>query len=256
MKKARFYILCKLVLGSLMILINSQVQAQQYEVGLGLGGATYTGDIIRHIDPSQVGIQGTLFGRRNFDNAWSLRAGISIARLNGTDSISPIDALAFTRDAYFTGTVFEAAAVMEFHFLDYLSHQSQTRYSPYGFFGLGYTIFSGEGQSFKGDPAAGDYTASTPVIPFGLGVKYKLKDRLLLSMEMGFRATFIDYIDKVEDRQEYVPKYLESDPVWGDDATYLNPPYFNFGNRHDKDWYYFLGISLSYSFHQIKCFTY
>lgn len=256
MKKARFYILCKLVLVSLMMVMNNRVEAQQYEVGFGLGGATYTGDIIRHIDPSQIGIQGTLFGRRNFDNAWSLRAGLSIARLNGADSIRPIDPMALARDAFFSGTVFEAAAVMEFHFLDYLSYQSRTRYSPYGFFGLGYTVFSGEGQSFRGDLSGGDYTASTPVIPFGLGVKYKLKDRLLLSMEMGFRATFIDYIDKVEDRGDYARKFVESNPTWGEDETYLNPQYFNFGNRYDKDWYYFLGISLSYSFHQIKCFAY
>lgn len=256
MKKSRFYVLCKLVVGSLLMLLSNHALAQQYEIGLGLGGATYTGDIIRQIDPSQAGLQGTLFGRRNFDNVWSLRAGLSIARLNGTDSISPIDPLAMSRDAFFTGTVFEGAAVMEFHFLDYLSHQSRVRYSPYGFFGLGYSLFSGDGQSYFLDPNAGKYTVSTPIIPFGIGLKYKLKDRLILAMELGFRATFTDYIDKVEDRQLYVPRFVESHPVYGDDGVYSNPDFFNFGNRYDKDWYYFLGISLSYSFHRIKCFTY
>jgi len=240
----------------LVILMSNQVRAQQYEIGLGLGGATYTGDIIRHIDPAQLGIQGTLFGRRNFDNVWSLRAALSISRLNGTDSVRPIDPMTLERDAFFTGTVFEGAAIMEFHFLDYLSHRSRTRYSPYGFFGLGYTIFSGEGRSFQGDINSGDYTVSTPVVPFGIGVKYKLKDRLFLAMELGFRATFTDYMDKVEDRREYIPRFVDSDPVWGEEITYNNPQSFNFGNRNDKDWYYFLGISLSYSFHQVKCFAY
>lgn len=256
MKKARFYILCKLVLGSLIMLISSQLKAQQYEVGFGLGGATYTGDIIRPIDPAQIGIQGTLFGRRNFDNAWSLRAGLSVARLNGADSISPIDPFALTRDAYFSGTLFEGAAVMEFHFLDYLSHQSRTRYSPYGFFGVGYSVFAGNGQSYWLDPNSGSYTVATPIIPFGIGIKYKLKDRLLLAMELGFRATFVDYLDKVEDRQDYPTKFIDSHPVYGDDVSYSNPDYFNFGNKYDKDWYYFLGISLSYSFHKVKCFAY
>lgn len=256
MKKARYYVLCRFALGFLMMLSIHQVQAQQYEVGLGLGAATYTGDIIRHVDPSQIGIQGTLFGRRNFDNAWSLRAGLSVARLNGADSISRLDPLAVMRDAYFAGTLFEGAAVLEFHFLDYLSYKSRVRYSPYGFFGLGYTFFSGNGRSYWLDPSAGDYTVSTPVIPFGIGIKYQLRDRLFLSMEMGFRATLIDYIDKVEDRREYVPKFVESHPVYGDDEVYINPDYFNFGNKYDKDWYYFLGISLSYSFQRIKCFPY
>src|SRR5690606_41746296 len=136
----------------MILLICSQVRAQQHEIGLGLGVATYTGDIIRRIDPSQIGIQGTLFGRRNFDNAWSLRAGLSISRLNATDSVSPIEPMALFRNAYFTGTVFEGAAVMEFHFLDNLYYRSITRYSPYGFMGLGYTLFTGDGQSYMGDP--------------------------------------------------------------------------------------------------------
>src|SRR5690606_40798594 len=154
----------------MILLMNNQVKAQQHEIGLGLGVATYTGDIIRQIDPSQIGIQGTLFGRRNFDNAWSLRAGLSISRLNATDSVSPIDPMALSRNAYFTGTVFEGAAVMEFHFLDYLSYQSITRYSPYGFMVLVYKLFSGDGQSYIGDPDARRFTQGTPIILFGLGV--------------------------------------------------------------------------------------
>ena len=253
MKKARFYVLCKLIIGSMILLMNNQVKAQQHEIGLGLGVATYTGDIIRRIDPSQIGIQGTLFGRRNFDNAWSLRAGLSISRLNATDSVSPIDPMALARNAYFTGTVFEGAAVMEFHFLDYLSYRSITRYSPYGFVGLGYTLFSGDGQSYMGDPDAGSYSQGIPIIPFGLGVKYKLKERLFLSMEMGFRATFTDNLDKIEDSEIHLPRFID-DPNTGNEI--VNPQAFNFGNRNDKDWYYFLGVSLSYSFHKVKCFAY
>jgi hypothetical protein len=242
-----------LILGSLILLWSNELEAQQYEIGLGLGGATYTGDIIRQIDPSQIGIQGTLFGRRNFDNAWSLRAGISVSRLNATDSVHPIDPMALARNAYFTGTVFEGTAVMEFHFLDYLSHQSINKYSPYGFLGLGYSVFSGDGQSYLGDPEAGKYSQGTPVVPFGLGIKYKLKDRLFLAMEFGFRATFTDNLDKIEDQESYLPRFIE-DPTTSNEI--LNPQAFNYGNRNDRDWYYFLGVSLSYSFHQVKCYAY
>ncbi|WP_353959687.1 hypothetical protein [Echinicola jeungdonensis] len=37
------------------------LQAQQNEYGLGLGVATYSGDIIRRVDPGQIGLQGTFF---------------------------------------------------------------------------------------------------------------------------------------------------------------------------------------------------
>ncbi len=234
------------------LLMGLPAQAQQYEVGFGLGGATYTGDIIRRIDPTQVGLQGTLFGRRNFDNAWSLRAGLSVARLNAADSVRPLDAVASSRNAHFNGTLVEASAVMEFHFIDYLAYKSRHRYSPYGFFGLGYGIFFGNGMAFQADPSDQRYRAATPVIPFGMGIKYQLKDRLFLSLEAGIRATFTDNLDKINNEEIYYPRFID-DPGTG--APVVNPSAFNFGNIADRDWYYFLGISISYSFHQVKCFN-
>src|SRR5690606_33469687 len=136
---------------------------------------------------------------------------------------------------------------------DYLSYQSVTRYSPYGFLGLGYMVFSGEGRSHTWDPDPVGYSLGSPVIPFGLGVKYKLKDRLILSMEFGFRPTFTDFLDKIEEYENTLPRFVE-DPDTADRK--LNPQALSFGNRNDKDWYYFLGVSLSYSFHQVKCFAY
>lgn len=232
--------------------IHHDVQGQQHEIGFGLGGATYTGDIIRRIDPSQVGIQGTLFGRRNFDNAWSLRGGISVARLNAADSVAPIDPVALVRNAHFQGTMVEISAIMEFHFLDYMAHQATTRFSPFGFFGLGYGLFMANGQGHQGDPTDTNYRVGGPVIPFGLGVKYKLKDRVLVSLEGGARATFTDALDKIGNEGIYYPRFT-TDPSTGTQA--LNPNGLNFGNNSDRDWYYFLGITISYSFHQVKCFN-
>jgi hypothetical protein len=223
--------------------------AQKYEVGFGLGGATYSGDIIRKLDPSQIGIQGTLFGRRNFDNVWSLRAGVSFARLNAADSVRPIDQVSANRNAFFNGSVLEVSAVMEYHFLDFTHPQSQFRYSPYGFFGLGYTFFDGDGQAFEGDPTAGGYGAGTPVIPFGIGVKYRLNDRWNLALEFGFRATFSDFIDKINSESPAIARFANPDDP---SITYG----INYGNYSDRDWYYFLGLSLSYSINSVKCYAY
>lgn len=252
MNKTRFYTRCLSVILVILGVVNTS-NGQQYEVGLGLGAGSYTGDIIRSIDPTQLGIQGTLFGRRNFDNAWSLRAGISVARLNAADSIRPIDPVALARDAHFNGTMIELGATMEFHFLDYLSHQSNTRFSPFGFFGLGYGMFFGNGQSYSADPQPGSYSVGTALIPFGLGIKYKLKDRLFLSVEGGAKATFSDYLDKISSDASYLPRF-RTDPGTGDQV--LDPAAINFGNHSDRDWYYFLGVTLSYSFHQVKCYPY
>ncbi|KEO73417.1 type IX secretion system protein PorG [Anditalea andensis] len=253
MKKARFLNLCfGILFGSLLLLSMTDASAQQYEVGLGLGGATYTGDIIRHVDPTQIGIQGTLFGRRNFDNVWSVRGGLAFARLNGADEKRPIDAMAIQRDAYFQGSALEAHILAEYHFLDYLSPQSAFRFSPFAMFGLGYTFFSGRGNG--GPEPDGRYSVGTPVIPIGAGVKYKLRDRLFMTVEAGIRATFTDYLDKIEHNTVYLERFIPDPDNPG--MNMVNPAGLNYGSRDDKDWYYFLGVTLSYSFHQVKCFSY
>lgn len=244
-----------------MALSADKVFAQKHkEYGLGLGVATYSGDIIRRLDPGQIGLQGTLFGRRNFDNVWSLRYGIALAGINAADSVRPLDAVAVARNAYFKGLLVEGHVLMEYHFLDYLAPHSTVRYSPYGFFGIGYTFFTGKGQSYQGEippDEEGDYSLSTPVIPFGIGVKYKLKDRLILAVEFGFRPTLSDFLDKIEGNENSIPRFPPTNIPDPDDPTVYPLPYgVNYGNKADKDWYYFLGVTLSYSFYNIECFNY
>ena len=206
-------------------------------MGGGLGTAVYSGDIIRKIDPGQAGLQGTLFGKRNFDNVWSLRVGVSTAKLMGNDAIQPIDRVARDRNWSFNSRVTEFSAVMEFNFLDFANHKSEFKFSPYAFFGLGYSFVKGKGErdgialeDLKGRGAL--------VIPFGGGIKYLLSDQLTLGMELGFRPTTSDFLDNPDSDQ---PK----------DAKIKN-----FGNPNTKDWYYFLGVTVSYSLNKARCYTY
>jgi len=224
---------------------------QSYEVGGGLGTAVYSGDFLRRIDPGQAGLQGTLFGKRNFDNVWSARLGVTTAGLMAADSIRPIDALSSLRNGHFTGRITEISAIVEFNFLDFVNHKSEFRFSPYAFFGLGYTFFSGEGRIHGGIPSE-NYGINTVVIPFGGGVKYLLSEQLTLGLELGFRPTTSDYLDKLDGQLPAVPRY----------ETPLTPTSpalreaINFGNPNTKDWYYFLGVTLSYSITKARCYTY
>ncbi|SMD42673.1 Outer membrane protein beta-barrel domain-containing protein [Aquiflexum balticum DSM 16537] len=250
MKKKKFRVSTLLFVLLLSLMINAQMAvAQKYEFGGGLGIATYSGDIIRRLDPGQIGIQGTLFGRRNFDNVWTFRGGVSFARLNAADSVRPIDPVAAFRDAGFNGSLFEISAVMEYHFLDYTHPQSQYRFSPYGFLGLGFAGFVGSGRKFDNDPNPDGYTVGTPVIPFGIGIKYKLSKKWILAAEFGARATFTDGLDKLYGEEPIISRF--PDP---NNSNTLSG--YNYGNYSDKDWYYFLGITISYSFSSVKCYAY
>ncbi|MCH7413240.1 porin family protein [Belliella sp. R4-6] len=256
MKKVNFSLLVYSVTLCLLCMLSIvEVKAQQYEIGGGLGVAAYSGDIVRRLDKGRVGLQGTLFGRRNFDNVWSLRAGLSYGRISAADNINPIDPVSEFRNAYFKGNIFEASAVMEYHFLDYLHPQSEHRYSPYGFFGLGFTYFSGRGAfNFDGNDDRGRYSLATPVIPFGIGVKYKITNNWILAMELGFRATFTDFLDRIDSQERFLRTTDNDGNIQPLPDEVRNSIYF--GNYSDKDWYYFLGVSISYSINSYKCYAY
>lgn len=228
---------------------------QKYEIGAGMGGAAYSGDLIRMIDPLQTDLQGTLFGKKNFDNVWTLRVGLSLAKLESSDEIKPIDIVSQQRNAIFKGGVVEFAATMEFNFLDFLRNDPEFRFSPYAFFGLGYSQFflKGGNDSDPDPPKEKSYQLSTPLIPFGGGVKYRLDNRWTLSAEIGFRPTMTDYLDKIDSRSPAIPRYMPQP----DATTGIIPPYgINFGNPYTKDWYYFAGLTLSYTIFDTKCFAY
>ncbi|NVK50354.1 MAG: outer membrane beta-barrel protein [Cyclobacteriaceae bacterium] len=249
MKKVNFQISSFLILFWVMGLLGTpKALAQKYEIGGGLGTTAYTGDILRKIDLDHLGLHGTLFGKRNFDNVWSLRVGISAGTLRATDSVRPLDLPAERRDARFRGGVLEGSAVMEFNFLDFLRNDSEFFWSPYAFFGIGYSHFFMKGNTFAYNASEG-YNLGSVVIPFGGGIKYRINDRWTLQVEAGIRATFTDYIDKIDGSTPPIPRF--QDPA--------NPdiPYgINFGNPYDKDWYYFLGVSLSYTIQSTKCYAY
>jgi hypothetical protein len=237
-----------LVLSGYLIPAN----AQKHEIGGGLGVGTYTGDIVRRVDPRQIGLQGTLFGKRNFDNVWSLRVAISSSILQAEDSLRPIDLAAQVRDGRFRGGVIEGSAVMEFNFLDYLGNSREFRWSPYAFFGLGYAHFFMKGNTYA-YLTSEKYNLGSVVIPFGGGVKYRLNDRWTLAGELGFRPTMTDYVDKIDSSLPAIPR----NAGLVDPNTNLPPPYgINFGNPNTNDWYYFLGLTVSYTLSNVKCFAY
>ena len=230
---------------------TKSLYAQSYEVGGGLGAAVYSGDLLRKIDAGQTGLQGTLFGKRNFDNVWSLKVGVNLAELMAADSIRPIDALASLRQGHFKGRVTELSTIMEFNFLDYVNHKSEFRFSPYAFFGIGYAFVNAEGRMNAGSPVQ-EYRTSSLVIPFGGGLKFLVTNQLNLGLELSFRPTTSDELAQLSSTLPPLPRY---DSPLGPDPKAL-PQSLNFGNPNSKDWYYFLGLNISYTLTKARCYTY
>lgn len=203
-----------------------QVYGQISEVGFGLGGLTYTGDLERGYNITHNRPAANLFFRAHIRDELSFRANTVFGLLEDSDD-NAFDALGANRRASFSIAVIEASTLLEYYFLDYRINAYQ-RWSPYLYGGIGIFGFAGEGERNA------EFSNIQFTIPFGMGVKYVLNPIWVIGLEFGPRLTFFDYLDNFSEG----------------DLRFKN---FQYGNPNDNDLYYFLGITLSYSFYKIPC---
>ncbi|MGY6559347.1 MAG: type IX secretion system protein PorG [Nitritalea sp.] len=307
MKRLGLFLKGLLLLGSIFFSFFSGVHAQSYEIGGGLGVASYTGDIARRLDNSRLGLHGTVFGKRNFDNVWTLRLGLAYGRVSGADSLARHDAANIARNAFFRSDIFEGHAVMEYHFLDYMNPQVPVKFSPYALFGLGGFFHSTRGASsapfreilrLKDSGSGPVQVRSTElidgeakeierprggslIVPLGVGVKYKLSERWIFSVEASIRLTFTDNLDGISENyddpnttapvqrigtnrfsgptQHQLPLVPPASPGTADSPTFGPPSEVEFrhdGRYHaDRDYYYFLNFNISYLITRVRCFN-
>jgi hypothetical protein len=211
----------------------SEVKAQFSEIGFGIGGMTYTGDMIRHYDITQNRPAGNVFFRTNFNKYLSLRSGLTIGNIRASDEIATNITQASMRQSSFNIWLAEASATLEYHFFDFRDEKALIHWSPYFFLGAGVFTFT---HNFNPDPVHG-FSRVQPVIPIGIGIKYIVDPRVILGFEFGARKTFFDYLDGVSKPAE--------------NMTHANR--WQFGQQYHNDWYYYIGFSLNYAFYNIPC---
>jgi hypothetical protein len=215
------------VLFLLAIAIPFNAIAQRAEVGFGLGTFTYTGDLARNYRFSNSKFAATAFYRNNISKVVSFRVSATGGNLGASDRRGA-DAFAQQRNASFNLFVFEAATVVEYHFLDWRDERRLLRATPYLFGGLG--LF---GMSGNVDKTA-EYSNVQGMIPFGVGAKYVINPLWYVSLEFGMRKTFTDYIDNISTGDPDLKNY-------------------QYGFTNDNDRYFFLGLTLTRTFYEIPC---
>ncbi|UII34430.1 DUF6089 family protein [Fulvivirga ulvae] len=221
-------LLCFPVFVFIWLIVFNKAMAQETEIGFGLGGFKYSGDLSRGINLKSIKPAGTVFFRSNISKAVSFRIAATAGKLAGSDEKTPIDPFAENRDHSFDIFLFEASTVFEYHFLKWRDESTLLRWTPY-FFG-GFAIFGVSGESEKPE----EYSNVQPAVPFGFGFKYVLNPKWYLGAEFGARKTFFDYLDNVSSGDGTIKDY-------------------QYGNKFDNDLYYFMGVSLTYSFYTIPC---
>lgn len=202
------------VIVSLPFLVNAQNSiVQEGEFGVGIGAAHYFGDLNTRARLNRPKPAATLFFRKNFGNYIGLRVGATYARLGYSDVYNTHNEYMRRRNLSFNTNVWELALQGDFNFYKFLPGDPQYRFTPYVTLGAGifnydpFAFLNGEkhflrplgteGQGSAAYPERKPYSSMAVAIPFGVGFKYAINERMNVGFEVTHRFTNTDYLDDV-----------------------------------------------------------
>lgn len=220
--KALFLLVFVLLIGSVADVKGQFFSRRKHysSIGGGLCGMNYFGDVV---PKDGIGSSDLSFTRpqlsftysRKFHPRFSVKGTFSWGRLQGDDysSADPGDAesgqFRYARNLHFRNDIKELAVV---GVVDLFENRGtflkRPGLIPYAFLGFGVfhhnpkarTPIDEGNQWVALKPLKTEertYSLIQPVIPMGLGVRYKLARNFDLAFEVGYRYTFTDYLDDV-----------------------------------------------------------
>ena len=208
-----------------MLNMNAQTDDEYLmEIGGGVGFLGYLGDynnvLTRDLQP-----MATLLVRRNLSPYMGLRLAASFGKLKGNErDVKTIYPSTGVTPYSFSRTLTDVSLTYEYNFWPYGTghdYYGAKRLTPFVFLGLGGTYAGGDGSSV--------FTANVPI---GLGLKYKVGQRMNVGVEWAMHFSMSDKLDGRND-----PYGITSS-----------------GMFKNTDCYSVLQLTLSYSF-MPKCTT-
>lgn len=193
----------------------TRVMGQGIELGLFVGASNYMGDLSNDgIVLGETNPSASVIGRYNLGEKWALKGFVGYGRISGSDENGNTD-LKKSRNLSFYTDIFEASIQLEFNLVrnSMRYNQRTKRIVPYVFAGIGLFNFNPkaelagvtyelqplgtEGQGTTNYNDRTKYGLTQPVVPFGIGFRKKLTQRLSLGIELGARYTFTNYLDDI-----------------------------------------------------------
>lgn len=261
------------------VLLAQQEIRQEGEFGVGIGAAHYFGDLNTRAHLNRPKPAATAFFRKNFGNYIALRVGGSFAQVGYSDAYNKENLTMKQRNLSFNSNIWELAVQGDFNFYRFLPGDPNYRFSPYITLGAGlfnydpYAYLNGEkyylrtlGTEGQGDTAYRDrkpYNTMAVSIPFGVGLKYSINDRINIGFEIVHRFTNTDYLDDVS--KTYVdPEIFPNNPDGTPSAARLladrsyeygitNAPGTQRGNSKQKDQFTTAIFYISLNLQSYRC---
>lgn len=240
----RTLLTCSISVGSVFFATISAAQNTS-ELGVGVGGAVYRGEIAPSYQFRNNRPAITAFYRKDITAPVTLRGGLTYGMLRADDANQQREnntlPLPTYRQASLKGGLLEASAVVEYNFFDYHDRKDKVHFTPYVFVGI---------AGFYADTRVSTTNAALTgvidergsmlgfAIPAGVGIKYALSPRWNLGAEVGARKAFTDNLDHLSTKNTQLNASSDRDLLI---------------NTHTQDWYFYNGISVSYTFYKIRC---
>ena len=171
------------------VALPAQSAPYKFDIGAQLGMSGYIGDANRANMYSHPGFTGELSMRWLPDTRWAVRGVLSKLGLSG-NTAEMTEVLPGGAQYDFTSQVYSFDVRGEFNFFPYgigETYKRLRRWSPYLAVGIGVCVSSSGGK-----------TSAAPTVPLGIGLKFKVTQRLNLGLEFSMTKAFGDHVDGPE----------------------------------------------------------
>lgn len=270
------------------ILASSKSMAQyesvvmEGEIGVSAGAAHYFGDLNTRARVNRLKPAFGLFFRKQFNNYVAMRISGHFAQLGYSDLYNTHNEFQKRRNLSFNTNVFEIALQGDFNFFKFVPGDPYHRFTPYVTLGVGvfsydpYAFLRGqkvslrelgtEGQGSAAYPDRKPYSSMGICVPFGVGAKYSLNERMNIGVEIAHRFTNTDYIDDVSKSYVGIDKFTPGDDGQLSVAQLMQDRSYETGERigiegrqrglpNQKDQYLFAEITFSLNLTSYRCPT-
>lgn len=198
-------------------------QEYKYEIGPIGGASFYMGDANRTKLFLNMGPAVGLMHRYNMSLNWSVKSNLVVGQVSGNTKYSD-NVFPNGNETSFKRNFIDVGAQIEynlFRYSDQFSYLNTRGYTPYLFSGVGLTVASGESVFVNAN------------IPIGIGVKYKIRNKLNIGLEFSMRKLFGDDFDVTEKSDNW-----NLDSPFGIKSSFIK----------NKDWYSLTMLFISWEF--------
>ena len=222
----------KIIVVLIFLTISNFVKAQRTsEIGVFFGQSFYLGDLNKERLFYNPAFSIGAFHRYILNPRYAVKSALTYGSVKGDNSALLNDGKSDIDNISYNTRLVDLTVQFEVNFRKFQFSYRKPSFTPYISGGLGIGFYD-KAVTYNNDtilnPGAKVGTESdfsyNLIIPFGAGVKVNFSERLSGSFLWEFRKTFMDDLDGTENIQDI-------------DMS---------SQFHNKDWYYFIGITLAY----------